>query len=92
MRDLATRVPADVRAELRVAVAILEEHGPKVAAALETLGRLTTEAWWASMVPASLDPAEDAETTDEEWERLEYATGIRRGWELADVLARATPD
>lgn len=89
MRDLADRVPADVRAELAAAVETLEVYGPRVVQALGRLERATTAAWIWTMVPASLDPAELAGGTDDEWERLEDVTGIRRGFDIADTITNA---
>jgi hypothetical protein len=83
MRNLAARIPPDVRADLAAAADTLERYGPAVIQALETLERATTKAWLASMVPASLDPAELPDGTDEEWSRLEDVTGIRRGYAIA---------
>ena len=87
MRNLADRVPADVRAELAAAVHVLERYGPAVCGALHMLQRATTDACWAAEVPASLDPAETAEPTDEEMNALEVALGIDRGWAAAFHVA-----
>jgi hypothetical protein len=92
VRDLATRIPADLRAELAAAAAVLAAAGPAVVAALETLGRATTEADWAAQVPASLDPAELAGVTDDEWADVEETTGIANGWRWADRIRNAHPD
>jgi hypothetical protein len=89
VRDLATRIPWEVRLELLAAAQVLATHGPAVAEALETLQRATNAAWFASMVPASLDPAEVADATDAEWDRLEDVTGIARGWAEAFRIATA---
>jgi hypothetical protein len=89
MRNLADRIPWEVRADLAAATAVLVAHGPAVVAALALLDEATTAAWWASMVPASLDPAETAEQTDDEWAALERATGIDRGWSMVNALANA---
>ena len=51
-RDLTNLVPNDVRAELAVAVAVLEQHGPAVTEALRQLDQATTAARTA------LDPAQ----------------------------------
>ena len=57
-RDLTDLVPNEVRAELAVAVAVLEQHGPAVTEALRQLDQATTAAREA------LDPAEP---TEAEW-------------------------
>jgi hypothetical protein len=77
-RDLTNLVPNDVRAELAVAVAVLEQHGPAVTEALRQLDQATTAAREA------LDPAE---LTQDEWRLVERTTGIDRGWEAAYRLA-----
>jgi hypothetical protein len=41
-RDLTDLVPNHVRADLAVAVAVLEQHGPAVAEALRQLDQATT--------------------------------------------------
>jgi hypothetical protein len=89
VRDLATRIPPDTRAELAAAAAVLTAAGPQVVAALEVLAKATTDAWFASLVPASLDPAEDADSTDEEWDALERVTGIAEGWRWALAIVEA---
>jgi ABC-type transporter Mla subunit MlaD len=43
-RDLTDLVPNEVRAELAVAVAVLEQHGPAVSEALRQLDQATTAA------------------------------------------------
>jgi len=91
-RDLAARVPAEVRAELAATVAALEEHGPPAVAAMQQLGALTRAVWLAVEVPASLAPEELGGADDDEWAAVETATGIARGWELADELVDAHPD
>jgi hypothetical protein len=73
-RDLTDLVPNDVRAELAVAVAVLEQHGPAVTEALRQLDQATTAAWQA------LHPVAP---TDDEWRLVERATGIDRGWDAA---------
>jgi hypothetical protein len=73
-RDLTNLVPNDVRAELAVAVAVLEQHGPAVTEALRQLDQATTAARTA------LDPAQP---TEDEWRPVERATGINRGWDAA---------
>jgi hypothetical protein len=89
VRELADRIPPDVRVALYAAVDTLEVYGPRVAAALAQLETATTAAWIASMIPASLDPAELEDGTDAEWERLEDVTGIRRGWDIAATITNA---
>jgi hypothetical protein len=84
MRNLADRVPAEVRADLAAAVTVLECYGPPVVGALHMLRQRTTDACYAvEMRVASLDPAELAEPTQEEYERMEEALGIDRGWRAA---------
>jgi hypothetical protein len=73
-RDLTELVPNEVRAELAVAVAVLEQHGPAVTEALRQLDQATTAAWEA------LDPIQP---TEDEWRLVEGTTGIDRGWEAA---------
>jgi hypothetical protein len=46
-RDLTDLVPNHVRADLAVAVAVLEQHGPAVTQALRQLDQATTAAWQA---------------------------------------------
>jgi hypothetical protein len=76
--DLTNLVPNEVRAELAVAVAVLEQHGPAVTEALRQLDQATTAAQEA------LDPAEP---TQDEWRLVERTTGIDRGWDAAYRLA-----
>jgi hypothetical protein len=73
-RDLTDLVPNHVRADLAVAVAVLEQHGPAVTEALRHLDQATTAAWQA------LNPVEP---TDDEWRLVERATGMDRGWDAA---------
>ena len=73
-RDLTDLIPNDVRAELAVAVAVLEQHGPAVTEALRQLDQATTAAWQA------LGPVEP---TEDELRLVERATGIDRGWQAA---------
>jgi hypothetical protein len=73
-RDLTDLVPNHVRADLVVAVAVLEQHGPAVTQALRQLDQATTAAWQA------LSPVEP---TDDELRLVERATGIDRGWDAA---------
>ncbi len=92
MRDLAAMVPCEVADQLAAAVAVLERHGPAVAAAVDTLGRMTTLAWLATLGLSSPDQLADMragdlpDVSDEEWEAVEAALGIRRGWDLAYQL------
>jgi hypothetical protein len=73
-RDLTDLIPNHVRADLAVAVAVLEQHGPAVTEALRQLDQATTAAWQA------LNPVEP---TDDEWRLVERATGMDRGWDAA---------
>jgi hypothetical protein len=73
-RDLPDLVPNHVRADLAVAEAVLEQHGPAVTQALRQLDQATTAAWQA------LSPVEP---TDDELRLVERATGIDRGWDAA---------
>jgi hypothetical protein len=79
-RDLTDLVPNEVRAELAVAVAVLEQHGPAVSEALPQLDQATTAARQA------LDPAQP---TQDEWRLVERTTGIDRGWDAAYRLVSA---
>jgi hypothetical protein len=54
-RDLTDLVPNEVRAELTVAVAVLEQHGPAVTEALRQLDQATTVARKA-LDPVPADP------------------------------------
>jgi hypothetical protein len=76
-RDLTDLVPADVRVELAAAVAALELHGPAVTKALRRLDQATTAAWNAVN---PVDPTQD------EWQLVEHAVGIDRGWNAAYQL------
>jgi hypothetical protein len=76
-RDLTDLVPNDVRADVAVAVAVLEQHGLAVTEALRQLDQATTAAWQA------LQPLEPS---DDEWRLVEHATGIDRGWNAAYQL------
>ena len=76
-RDLTDLVPNEVRAELAVAVAVLEQHGPAVSEALRQLDQATTAAREA------LDPVHP---TQDEWRLVERTTGIDRGWDAAHRL------
>ena len=73
-RDLTNLVPNEVRAELAVAVAVLEQHGPAVSEALRQLDQAMAAARKA------LDPVQP---TQDEWRLVERSTGIDRGWEAA---------
>jgi hypothetical protein len=76
-RDLTDLVPNHVRADLAVAVAVLEQYGPAVTDALRQLDQATTAARQA------LSPVEP---TEDEWRLVERATGIDRGWNAAHRL------
>jgi hypothetical protein len=73
-RDLINLVPNNVRADLAVAIAVLEQHGPAVTEALRQLDQATTAARQA------LHPVQP---TEDEWRLVERATGIDRGWDAA---------
>ena len=73
-RDLTDLVPNHVRADLAVAVAVLEQHGPAVAEALRQLDQATTA------VRQALSPVGPTEV---EWRLVDHATGIDRGWDAA---------
>jgi hypothetical protein len=73
-RNLTDLVPNGVRAELAVAVAVLEQHGPAVTQALRQLDQATT---------AARKALELVEPTEDEWRLVERSTGIDRGWEAA---------
>jgi len=73
-RDLTDLVPNHVRADLAVAVAVLEQQGPVVAEALRQLDQATTA------VRQALSPVGP---TEDEWRLVHYATGIDRGWDAA---------
>ncbi len=96
LSGLAALVPVDVRDQLAAAVATLERYGPEVARAAETLPKMTTKAWLATLglsEPSQLaslhagDPRLDH--TDQEWDDLERQLGIRKGWDLAYALRDA---
>ena len=76
-RDLTDLIPNHLRADLAVAVAVLEQHGPAITEALRQLDLATRAAWQALQ---SLEP------TDDEWRLVEHATGIDRGWDAAHRL------
>jgi hypothetical protein len=73
-RDLTDLVPNHVRADLAVAVAVLEQQGPVVAEALRQLDQATTA------VRQALSPVGP---TEDEWRLVDHATGIDRGWDAA---------
>jgi hypothetical protein len=73
-RDLTDLVPNHVRADLAVAVAVLEQHGSAVTDALRQLDQATTAARQA------LQPLEP---TEDEWRLVEHAIGMDRGWDAA---------
>ena len=60
--DLTDLIPNDVRAELAVVVAALEQHDPAVTEALRQLDQATTATWQA------LNPVEP---TEDEWRLVE---------------------
>ena len=76
-RDLTDLVPNHVRADLAVAVAVLEQYSPAVTDALRQLDQATTAARQA------LQPLEP---TEDEWRLVDHATGIDRGWDAAHRL------
>ena len=77
-RGLTNLVPNDVRAELAVAVAVLEQHGPAVTEALRQLDQATT---------AAREALDLVQPTEDEWRLVERTTGIDRGWDAAYRLA-----
>jgi hypothetical protein len=79
-RDLADLVPADVRAEVNTAVAVLQIQGPAITEALQRLDRATTMAWKAVNMLG---------VTDDEWEVVKREVGIDRGWDAAYQLLSA---
>ena len=70
-RDLTDLVPNHVRADLAVAIPVLEQQGPVVAEALRQLDQATTA------VRQALSPVGPTEV---EWRLVDHATGIDRGW------------
>jgi len=76
-RDLTDLIPNHVRADLAVAVAVLEQYDPAVTDALRQLDQATTAARQA------LSPVEP---TEDEWRLVERATGIDRGWNAPHQL------
>jgi hypothetical protein len=72
------QVPNDIRAELAVAVAVLEQHGPAATEALRQLDQATTA------TRKALNPIEP---TEDEWRLVERSIGIDRGGEAAYRLA-----
>jgi hypothetical protein len=87
MRDLTSRIPVELRAEL-VRVALVLEP---TATAMRELDRLRTAVELAIDVPASLDPAELAPSTEEEFLHATRATGLDRALELAYALEATLP-
>jgi hypothetical protein len=71
-RDVTYLVPADVLAEVNAAVTVLDTYGPAVTEALRQLDRATTVTWKAVSL---------VEVTDEEWQLVNRAIGIDRGWD-----------
>ena len=76
-RELTHLVPADVRAEVNTAVAVLGIQGPAVIEALRRLDRATTMAWKAISTLG---------VTDDEWALVKREVGIDRGWDAAYQL------
>jgi hypothetical protein len=87
MRDLTSRIPADVRVELERVASVLE---PAVQA-MRDLDRLRTSVELALDVPASLDPAELEPVDDLEFQHATRAVGLDRCEELLGELERAIP-
>jgi hypothetical protein len=87
MRDLTGRIPPEMRAELQRVAGVLEP----VAAAMRDLDRLRTAFELAIDVPASLDPAELATSTREEFEHASRVAGLDRAMELAWAIQDAAP-
>jgi hypothetical protein len=87
MRDLTSRIPADVRAELDRVAGVLE---PAVQA-MRDLARLTTTVELGLAVPASLDPAELAPVTEDEFRHATLAVGLDRAMDALGALERAIP-
>ncbi len=87
MRDLSTRVPADVQAELDRVAGVLE---PAVQA-MRDLDRLRTAFELAIDVPSSLDPAELAPSTEEEFLHATKAAGLDRALELVYAIENTIP-
>ena len=79
-RELTYLVPADVRAEVNTAVAVLQIQGSAVTEALQRLDQATTMAWKAVNMLGE---------TDEEWEVVKREVGIDRGWDAAYQLLSA---
>ena len=76
-RELTYLVPADVRAEVNTAVAVLQIQGSAVTEALQRLDQATTMAWKAVNMLG---------VTAEEWEVVKREVGIDRGWDAAERL------
>jgi hypothetical protein len=87
MRDLTSRIPADVQVELGRVALVLE---PAVQA-MRDLDRLTAAFELAIDVPGSLDPAELAPVTEEEFLHASRVAGLDRATELLGDLERAMP-
>jgi hypothetical protein len=86
-RDLSTRVSIEVRAELERVALVLE---PAVQA-MRDLDQLTTTVELALAVPASLDPAELAPVTEDEFQHATRVAGLDRCMELLGAIERAIP-
>ena len=69
-RDVTYLVPADVLAEVNVAVTVLETYGPAVTEALRQLDRATTVAW-----NADCHPFPGSGTLTRSWSRRPPAAG-----------------
>jgi len=87
VRDLTSRIPADVQVELERVARVLEP----IAAVMRDLGRLDTAVNLAIDVPASLDPAELEPPTEEEFQHVTRAVGLDRAMELLGAIERAIP-
>jgi hypothetical protein len=87
MRDLTSRIPVDVQVEFERVAGVLE---PAVQA-MRDLDRLRTSVELALDVPASLDPAEDAPITEEEFQHATRVAGLDRAMELAWALEDSAP-
>jgi hypothetical protein len=87
MRDLTSRIPADVQVELERVARALEP----AAQALRDLGRLITAVELAVDVPASLDPAELAPPTEKEYLHVTRAVGLDRAQEVLGAIEFAMP-
>jgi integrase len=91
-------LPVDLADQLGAALAVLDRHGEQVAQAIQTFARVTEAAWLRSLglehaeQIRDVDPAAINYPTDEQWEGFEVASGIRRGWAMADRIRDAYPD